>query len=185
MDALSRRLLTLRDIYGGAWLKWKIAEIERKERRAGLRQDFIEATGKAGVRTERTKADKVNESLLAKAWLLNLSSMREVLGLCFGLDNERVTSLVDAGAHGLEYLRGREPATRRRNRGAVYRDGRDSHKGRTGSAGISRNAPSRPAKENSQPSETIQALLMWRREDGRRHMEGTRDESGKVVVVVV
>jgi hypothetical protein len=172
---------TLRDIYQGAWLKWKLAEIERKERRAGLRQDFIDATGKAGVRTERTEADKVNESLFGKgkAWLLNLSSMHEVLAYAFGLENSRVAGLVDA----------------ERTASNTYED-TNQRLGDEIEALFTTMAGSRASGERlrwnlSQRTiktgkgelsqlEAIQALLMWRQEDGRRHMEGTTDENGKV-----
>jgi hypothetical protein len=172
---------TLRDIYQGAWLKWKLAEIERKERRAGMRQDFIDDTGKTGVRTERTKADKVNESLFGKgkAWLLNLSSMHEVLAYAFGLDNSRVASLVDA-----------ERAASNTYEDTNQRLGDEIEELFTSLAGtrtkgerLRWNLSQRTIKtgkgELSQ-LEAIQALLMWRQEDGRRHMEGTRNENNEV-----
>jgi len=172
---------TLRDIYGGAWLKWKIAEIERKERRAGLRQDFIEATGKAGVRTERTKADKVNESLYGKgkAWLLNLSSMYEVLAYAFGLKNERVISLVDAERRASNTYEDANQRLGDEIEGLFTEMAGSRTKGERLRWNLSQRTIKTGKGELSQ-LEAIQALLMWRQEDGRRHMEGTRDESGKV-----
>jgi hypothetical protein len=172
---------TLRDIYQGAWLKWKIAEIERKERRAGLRQDFIVATNKTGVRDERTKADKVIKSLFGKGkeWLLDLSSMREVLAYAFGLDNERVTSLVDAERTASNTYEDANQRLGDEIEGLFTAMAGTRTKGERLRWNLSQRTIKTGKGELSQ-LEAIQALLMWRQEDGRRHMEGTRDESGKV-----
>jgi hypothetical protein len=171
---------TLRDIYEGGWLKWKLAEIERKERRAGMRHAFITDTGKTGLLPERQVAEKAAATLLGKikGGFLSLSSFHEVLSYAFGEKSDRVKSLVDAerAASG-QYE-------------DVNQDLADEVEALfTGMAGSVLKGE-RLRFDMAQPSiktgkgefsqlQAIQALLMWRQEDGRRHMEGAMDENGK------
>lgn len=171
---------TLKSIYDGAWLKWKLAEIERKEKRAGLRHDFITDTGKVGLLPERQQAQKVAITLLGKikGGFLSLSSFHEVLSYAFGSKSARVKSLVDAE---------REAAGQYEDVNQALADEVEALF--TDMAGGTL-AGERLRFDMAQPSiktgkgefsqlQAIQALLMWRQEDGRRHMEGTFDESGK------
>lgn len=171
---------SLREIYTGGWLKWKLAEIERKERRAGMRQDFIEATGKSGVGKERDAADKQAKTLLgmAKAKWLSLSSFGDVLRYNFG-EGPLTDSLIDG-----------ERGSSNRYEDANQKLADEVEELFSSIAGT-RLAGERLRFDMAQKSiitdkrdlsqlEAIQALLMWRQEDGRRHMEGTRDENGKV-----
>lgn len=171
---------TLRSIYDGAWLKWKLAEIERKERRAGMRQDFIDDTGKQGLKPERDAADKAAATLLGKikGGFLSLSSFHEVLSYAFGSKSERVKSLVDA----------------EREASGQYEDASQKLADEVGDLFTSlagdvlagerlrfdmAQRTIKTAKGELSQLEAIQALLMWLQEDGRRHMEGHLDESGK------
>ena len=173
---------TLRSIYDGAWLKWKLAEIERKEWRAGMRHEFISDTGKTGIKPERDAADKSAVAMLGKikGGFLSLSSFHEVLAYAFGSESDRVKSLVDA----------------ERNASGQYEDANqviadDIEALFTDMAGsvlagerLRFDMAQRTIKTNKgelSQLEAIQALLMWRQEDGRRHMEGQLDEAGKPV----
>jgi|UniRef100_UPI0037CBA421 hypothetical protein len=171
---------TLRSIYEGAWLKWKLAEIERKERRAGMRQDFIDDTGKTGLKPERDAADKEAATLLGriKGGFLSLSSFHEVLSYDFGEKSDRVKSLVDAE---------RESSGQYEDANQALAD--EVEKLFTDMAGGTLKGERlrfdmaqrtiKTAKGELSQLEAIQALLMWRQEAGRRHMEGHLDEDGK------
>jgi hypothetical protein len=174
---------SLREIYEGGWLKWKLAQIEKREERAGQRADFIADTGKSGIKPERDAADKAAVTLLGKikGGFLSLSSFQEVLSYAFGSKSERVKALVDA----------------EREASGQYEDVTQALADEVESlfadlAGGSVLAGERLRYDMAQRTiktgkgelsqlEAIQALLMWRQEDGRRHMEGARDENGKPI----
>lgn len=178
-DKAYAALEALRDVYEGAWLKWKLAEIERKERRAGMRQEFIDATGKEGLGKQRSEADKEARKWFGiKAKWLSLSSFGEVLNYAFG-SGSLTNSLVDS----------------ERKASNSYEDANqklaDEVEELFTSIAGGRLAGEKLRWEMAQESivtdkanlsqlQAIQALLMWRQEDGRRHMEGARDENGKV-----
>ena len=172
---------TLRDIYQGAWLKWKLAEIDLRERRAGLRQGFRDAAGKEGVGIERDDMDEETERLFGKgkAWLLNLSSMHEVLAYNFGHNNQLVKMLVD-----LERLASNTYEDANQRLGDEIEELFTSLAGsRAKGERLRWNLSQRTIKTSKRKLselQAIQALLMWRQEDGRRHMEGTRNENNEV-----
>jgi hypothetical protein len=173
---------TLRSIYDGAWLKWKLSEIERKERRAGVKQDLITDTGKQGIKTERDAANKAAVTLLGKTkgFFLSLSSFHEVLAYCFGEKSERVKSLVDAErqASGQYEDVNQDLADEVE---ALFTDMAGSTLAGERLRFDMAQRTIKTAKGELSQLEAIQALLMWRQEDGRRHMEGHLDESGKPV----
>lgn len=173
----------LQEIYDGAWLRWKLKEIERRERRAGLRQDLITDTGKSGVATERDAADAQAATLLGKVkgGFLSLSSFHEVLSYAFGEKSERVTALVDSE---------RTASGQYEDAGQVLAD--DIEGLFTTMAGGSVLAGEKlrfqmaqktiqTSKASLSQLEAITALLMWRQEQGRQHMEGLRNENGDVI----
>jgi len=171
---------TLRDIYDGGWLKWKLAEIERKERRAGMRHAFITDTGKTGLLPERQAAEKAAATLLGKikGGFLSLSSFHEVLSYAFGEKSDRVKSLVDAerAASGQyedvnQALADEVEALFSEMAGGVLKGERLRYDMAQPSI--------KTGKGEFSQLQAIQALLMWRQEDGRRHMEGAMDENGK------
>jgi len=173
---------SLRDIYQGAWLKWKLAEIERKERRAGMRQDFIVATGKAGLKPERDAADNEAKEAVGRlkgSWL-SLSSLHQVLSYVFGLKSSRVDALVDAE---------REASSKYEDESQKLGDEVEALFSEMGGGSVLEGERLRyrlaqrtikTDKGELSQLEAIQALLMWRQEDGKRHMEGTRNENNEV-----
>ena len=171
---------TLRSIYDGAWLKWKLSEIERKERRAGMRQDFITDTGKTGLKPERDAADKAAATLLGKikGVFLSLSSFHEVLSYAFGAKSDRVKSLVDAERAASGQYEDVNQALADEVEALFTEMGGGTLKGERLRFDMAQRTIKTAKGELSQ-LEAIQALLMWRQEDGQRHMEGHLDESGK------
>lgn len=174
---------TLRDIYEGGWIKWKLAQIEKREERAGMRAAFIADTGKTGIKPERDAAEREAETLLGKikGGFLSLSSFHEVLSYAFGSNSARVKSLVDAE---------REAAGQYEDVNQALADEvQDLFTGLAGGKVLAgeklrfdmAQRTIQTAKGELSQLGAIQALLMWRQEDGRRHMEGQLGEDGKPI----
>lgn len=174
---------TLRDIYEGGWIKWKLAQIEKREERAGMRAAFIADTGKTGIKPERDAAEREAETLLGKikGGFLSLSSFHEVLSYAFGSNSARVKSLVDAE---------REAAGQYEDANQALADEvQDLFTGLAGGKVLAgeklrfdmAQRTIQTAKGELSQLGAIQALLMWRQEDGRRHMEGQLGEDGKPI----
>lgn len=174
---------TLRDIYEGGWIKWKLAQIEKREERAGMRAAFIADTGKSGIKPERDAAEREAETLLGKIknGFLSLSSFHEVLSYAFGSNSARVKSLVDAE---------REAAGQYEDVNQALADEvQDLFTGLAGGKILAgeklrfdmAQRTIQTAKGELSQLGAIQALLMWRQEDGRRHMEGQLGEDGKPI----
>lgn len=172
---------TLRDIYQGGWIKWKLAQIEKREERAGMRASFITDTGKSGVKPERDAAEREAETLLGKikGGFLSLSSFHEVLSYAFGSKSASVKALVDAEreASGQYEDANQAIADEVQDLFTALAGGKvlDGEKLRFDMA----QRTIQTAKGELSQLGAIQALLMWRQEDGRRHMEGTFGEDGK------
>ncbi len=174
---------SLREIYEGGWLKWKLRQIEKREERAGMRADFIADTGKGGLKPERDAADKAAVTLLGKikGGFLSLSSFQEVLSYAFGSKSDRVKALVDAEREASGQYEDVTQALADEVE-ALFSDlaGGSVLAGERLRYDMAQRTIKTGKGELSQ-LEAIQALLMWRQEDGRRHMEGAMDENGKPV----
>lgn len=172
----------LTSLYENGALAWKTKQIAKREARKALREALIADTGKTGTKKERQAMDKQAMTLLGKAksaWL-SVSSFHELLSYAFGEESKQATALVDAERSASNQY---EDETQ-----AVADEVEELF---TSLAGGSVLAGERLRFDMSQPSidagtetlsqlQAIQALLMWKQEDGRRHMEGTRDEDGKL-----
>lgn len=166
------------------WAKWKIQQLQKREEREEIRKQLRTDTGKKGTGIERDKMKVAGAQFVGKsvAKLLNISSFTEVLRFAFGSKSAEATRLIDG----------------ERNASNEYEDAVQDLADRvedffTGIAGgvlrgeQMRFDMSRPkiTVGKGTPNERflselqgIQALMMWQQEDGRRHMEGPRDESG-------
>lgn len=170
----------LHDIYFTGLAAWKAKLIAIRERREKSREEKKAATGKEGTRNER----KTAEIAAAKpaGWtlrqMLDYSSFHQVANYVFGekdaldlVDSERQASnAYDDGISAIEedtaefftkLAGGNLAGQKLRYRLATV------HSINGGQAG------------QMTPMEAIQALLMWRQEDGQRHMDGPKDEDGK------
>lgn len=172
----------LQDIYDRGRLEWTAKLIAKREARAALREALKADTGKSGVKKERQAMDKLMLGIVGKiksGWL-SLSSFHELLNYSFGSMSQQATALVDAERNasneyedGVQALADDVEALFTSMAGGKVLDG---EKLRFDMAQRSIDA----GTEQLSQLEAIQALLMWRQEDGQRHMEGTMDENGKV-----
>lgn len=169
------------------WKEGYLAEqkrrAEERERRAEIRASLIEDAGTGGTRRERM-AKAIRDNGLKGKWkdsILNLLNFQQVAGFVFGENS----------------LWARHFADQERNADfakmdslfALYDRIDDLFRDLAGSAvegAKLRWRLAQPTIETTQAGamsemSIIQALLMWRQEDGRRHMQGKRDDEGNVV----
>jgi hypothetical protein len=174
--------IALNDVLSEGWAKWKLKQLLKREQREEMRKELKSATGKKGVGIERDKMKKEAAKVLGKAarWVLNLSSFSEVMRAVFGenasrqfIDNERNASNQYEDA--IQEFSERIDEFFTTLTGGVLRGERlrfdlAQPTLTIGAGGMN--------ERNISQLQGIQALLMWQQEDGRRHMEGPRDENG-------
>lgn len=173
-------LEALKSTYDGEWLKWSEKIVAKREARAKARDELKLDTGKDGTAKERNAQRDAATTLLGrfKNTFLSLSSFSEVVGYVFGRESENGRRIVDAERKASNQYEDANQAL-----GNSVSDlftglaGGDVVKGEQLRFDLSQ--PSIDTKEGRYSQlQAIQALLMWKQEDGRRHMEGPRDEAG-------
>jgi hypothetical protein len=174
--------IALNDVLTEGWAKWKMKQILKREQREEMRKLLKSATGKKGVGIERDKMKKEAAKVLGKAarWVLNLSSFGEVMKAVFGekaarqfIDNEREASNQYEDA--IQQFSERIDEFFTTLTGGVLKGERLRFD--LAQPTITIGAGGMNERQISQ-LQGIQALLMWQQEDGKRHMEGPRDENG-------
>jgi hypothetical protein len=177
--------LALNDVLSEGWAKWKLKQLLKREQREEMRKMLKSATGKKGVASERDKMKLESAKVLGKAarWVLNLSSFGEVMKAVFGekaarqfIDNERNASNQYEDA--IQEFSERIDEFFTTLAGGVLKGERlrfdlAQPTLTIGAGGMN--------ERNISQLQGIQALLMWQQEDGKRHMEGPRDENGAPV----
>ena len=174
--------IALNDVLTEGWAKWKLKQLLKREQREEMRKMLKSATGKKGVASERDKMKIEAAKTLGKAtrWVLNLSSFGEVMKAVFGekvsrqfIDNERNASNQYEDA--IQDFSERIDEFFTTLTGGVLRGERLRFDLAQPSLIIGAGGTN---ERNISQLQGIQALLMWQQEDGKRHMEGPRDESG-------
>lgn len=181
-ERMSAAYDAVRSVAEKGWAKWKLAELMKRAERAEMRESLVKDTGKTGVRGERVAMRKQGETIAGKSLkvLLNLSSFQEIMDFAFGKDSKIS-----------KYFQDKERAADNQREDAMQDlDDRVSQFFTTQAGGILKGeqlrfnmgqrtiATTEEAGEFSQ-LEAITAILMWQQEDGKRHMMGRMDESGK------
>lgn len=171
----------LKEVLRKGYGDYLIQKMEERAVRKEMRLRLIADTGKSGRAGERDARLEKDAGLLGslRAMKFELSSFEQLLGYCFGpmsadaqrladlqrlADNSRVDAehMVSDGVNALFTELG----------GSVYK-GAEVH------WRLSQKSMKVQGRSLSE-LEAISATLMWRQEDGRRHMEGIRDEEGVV-----
>lgn len=184
-NADSGRLFTAFDelsrLYAQGVVAWKAKQTARREARQAVRDALKADAGKSGVLKERQAMEKAMTTLFGKAksaWL-SVSSFSEVLRYAFGAKSQQATELIDGEREASNAYKDEQQAIAEELEGffASMAGGKvlDGERLRFDMAQRTIKAGD---VELSQ-FEAITALLMWRQEDGRRHMEGTFDENGQ------
>jgi hypothetical protein len=169
------------------WRVGYLAEKERiaqeRERRAEVRAEIIAGTGKLGSRPERVVKAQQDAGLSGqwKEWFLSLFNFEQVAGFAMGAESKWTLWFSDAQ---------REAEAKKLDEVQAVLDGLDELFRELGGSRLGGeklqwklSQPSFETKAGGKMSELqgITALLMWRQEDGKRHMRGKRDENGKIV----
>jgi hypothetical protein len=169
------------------WRVGYLAEKERiakeRERRAEIRAEIIAGTGKLGSRPERVVKAQQDAGLSGqwKEWFLSLFNFEQVAGFAMGAESKWTLWFSDAQ---------REAEAKKLDEVQAVLDGLDELFRELGGSRLGGeklqwklSQPSFETKAGGKMSELegVTALLMWRQEDGKRHMRGKRDENGKIV----
>jgi hypothetical protein len=168
-------------IWEGAYAAHAQKVIQLREQREVARLEAIQATGKDGQLAGR-KSKAIADSGLKGSWkdyILNLLNFDQVAGILFGENSETANTLID----------------RQRAAENAKEDGQQAKMQAledyfTNLAGGNLLAGEQLRYNLAQPSmevqgiklselEALSAAMMWEQEDGRRHMTGELDETGK------
>lgn len=170
----------LKNIVEGGYAVWKLKQLMRSEDRQIMRDTLEKATGKTGGKAERDKAAARDKTMLGKLakYALDLSSFPEVLRRVFPKAPQEVERIVDLERNASNRLEDAMQSVADELTDLFTALAGDPLKGEQLRFDMSQKSIDAGTEQLSQ-LEAIQALLMWRQEDGRRHMEGPRDENGK------
>lgn len=168
-------------IWSGAYAAHTQKVIRQREEREIARAEPIIATDKDGDMPGRT-SKAISDSGLKGTWkdyILNLLNFDQVVGVLFGENSEFSNTIID----------------KQRLAENAKEDGSQTKMQAledffSGLAGGNLLAGERLRYQLTQPSMTVNdiqmsqleglsAVMMWAQEDGRRHMEGERDENGR------
>jgi hypothetical protein len=168
-------------IWSGAYAAHTQKTIQQREQREVARLEAIQATGKAGQLAGR-KSKAIADSGLKGSWkdyILNLLNFDQVAGILFGENSNTANTLID----------------RQRAAENAKEDGSQTKMQALEGFFTNLSAGNMLAGEQlrynlAQPSmdvqgiklselEALSAVMMWEQEDGRRHMTGELDETGR------
>jgi len=180
-DRRRTALMEASRIWNGAYAQHAQKVIRQSEERELARFDAIAATGKAGDLAGR-KSKAISDSGLKGTWkdyILNLLNFDQVVGVLFGENTEVANTIIDKQR--------RAENAKEDGSQAKMQELEDFF---TGLAGGNLLDGERLRYRLTQPSmtvngiemselEALSAAMMWAQEDGRRHMEGEMDETGK------
>jgi hypothetical protein len=170
----------LRETYARGYALYVAREIAKREARKQGRAEAIVSTGKTGDINERKKRYLKDAGLGGKfrSALFNLVGWDQFLGLVFGNESSVANKFSDA-----------QRRADNQKEDSIQRKTDAIEDLFTRLAGGSRLEGEKLRFAMSQPSmavnglplsqmEGLTATMMWMQEDGKRHMEGQRDESG-------
>ncbi len=170
-------------VFEAGYATFKLAKLLEKEDRAIRRENLKADTGKQGTAAERDKRTLADNGLKA-GWrdsFLSLISFEQLSEYLFGRNSKEALRLVDMER---EASAAKEDGTQEKmdalddmftqlGKGSQL----EGEKIRYDLAQKSLTIQGRTLS----PLEAITATLMWRQEDGRRHMEGHKDENAQFV----
>lgn len=169
-------------VFKDGYAKFQLEKAKQKLRRDETRQRLKDDTGKAGTAEERD-ARVIADNKLGSKWgktALSLINFEQVLGYVFGDGSKNASKLADAERKA-SYQSTDEIQDAENEIGALFRKlAGDELKGSQLSWKLAQKSLDIQGRKLSE-MEAITATLMWRQEDGRRHMEGKKDENGKVI----
>lgn len=173
------------DIWKRGYHDYKAKKVAEKEQRDLMRAELRIATGKSGARPERVKAEEAGLKWkgAAKEKFFSILNFEQLVTWIFGpspsaqwfieqqrtAENKKIDAVQDV-VDGVEDLFTKLAGGRFEGEKLQYRMMQRSIKAKSATGSIE------PLSE----MEAISALLMWMQEDGKRHMMGLRDDTGKL-----
>jgi hypothetical protein len=168
-------------IWSGAYAAHTQKTIQQREQREVARLEAIQATGKAGQFAGR-KSKAIADSGLKGSWkdyILNLLNFDQVAGILFGENSNTANTLIDR-QRAAENAKEDGSQTKMQALEGFF----------TNLSGGNLLAGEQLRYNLAQPSmdvqgiklselEALSAVMMWEQEDGRRHMTGELDETGR------
>ena len=182
-DAARREaaLIEATSIYAAGYMAHKTQTLQKREKRQKVRDALQQATGMAGTREERRgrqQKDETTKAGRALTTLFSLMSFEQVVQRAFGEDTQEARDLVDWERHAAH-----AKADAVQNKLDQLDDLFTTLAGGKLKGEELRFAMSRPDAitvdgQTFSELEAITATLMWRQEDGKRHMTGHVDDQG-------
>lgn len=175
-------------IYLGGLSALKIKQAQRRERLANMRKQAKDGTGKAGSRMQRkaistAERSKKSGNLARMAW--EFLSFGQLVNAVFGETNpvakwfnERELAASNAYEDGMQTHSNALEEHLEALAGGQYKGLQLRHRLQNVEAITVTDAHGQ--QHTFTEAEAITYLLMWRQEDGRRHMEGRMDDSGNL-----
>jgi hypothetical protein len=173
------------DIWKRGYHDYKVKKVAEKQQRDLMRAELRIATGKSGARPERVKAEEAGLKWkgAAKEKFFSILNFEQLVTWIFGpspsaqwfieqqrtAENKKIDAVQDV-VDGVEDLFTKLAGGRFEGEKLQYRMMQRSIKAKSATGSIE------PLSE----MEAISALLMWMQEDGKRHMMGLRDDTGKL-----
>lgn len=174
-------------IFASGYLEHRIIISARSEQRQKRRSSLKTDTGKEGNRTERKAAAKKSATKIGRTFeaVLSLLSFDQITEHAFGRDSEIGNLLVNwerrASYAQTDSVFNKTTAIEdlftRLAGGVLAGEKLRYEMGNVDTISVK----TRTGTETFTQLEAIQATLMWRQEDGRRHMEGHLDEAGNSI----
>lgn len=169
-------------VFEKGYAEFKLAKLMEKEDRTIRRNNLRGDTGKAGTKAERDAKLTTDHGLSGK-WknsLLSLSSFEQVLHYVFGEKSSEANRLADME---------REASNQKEDAVQSKMDALDAlFVSITGSGLAAQQLRWDMAQKSMEvggielsQNEAVAVTLMWRQEDGRRHMLGKQDDNGQFV----
>jgi hypothetical protein len=182
-DAARREaaLVEATSIYAAGYMAHKTQTLQKREKRQKIRDILQAATGMAGTREERRgkqRKDETTKAGRALTTLFSLMSFEQVVQRAFGEDTQEARDLVDWERHAAH-----AKADAVQNKVDQLDDLFTSLAGGKLKGEQLRFAMAQPDAitvdgQTFSELEAITATLMWRQEDGKRHMTGHVDDQG-------
>ena len=182
---VSRKIQAIKEAtiaFEAGYYTYQLQKLMEKEDRDIKREELRKQTGKAGHGSERDEQVQKDQGLLGKGKevMLDLLSFEDLLGFIFGKESAIVKRWVDlerkASDFKEDFIQNRMDALD--DLFTALRDG-NRFKGEELRWKMASQKTIKVQGRQFTEFEALSATMMWMQEDGRRHMEGPKDDNGK------
>lgn len=184
---VSRKIQAVKEAtkaFEAGYYTYQLQKLMEKEDRDIKREDLRKATGKEGHGAERDEQEIKDQGLVGKGkqLMLDLLSFEDLLGFIFGKDHWIVLRWTDlerkASDFKEDFVQNRMDAL---DNLFTELAGGDKFKGEKLRWKMSSQKTIKVNGRQLTEFEALSATMMWMQDDGRRHMEGPKDDDGNPV----